>query len=81
MGIKQRSVTSAIEQAVSHPPHYTVGGLEVIDAIEAWNLDFHRGNVIKYVARAAHKGKELEDLKKAAWYLQRAIERLEVRNG
>ncbi len=62
---------------VNHPPHYTTGGVEVIDAIEAWKLCFHLGNVVKYVARAEHKGKQLEDLKKAPWYLNRKIEQLE----
>lgn len=62
---------------VDHPPHYTQGAIEVIEAIEDWALGFHEGNVVKYVARAQHKGKELEDLKKAAWYLQRRIEQLE----
>ena len=60
---------------VAHPHHYTFGGIEVIDAIEAWSLGFHLGNVVKYVARAAHKGNYLEDLRKARWYLQREIER------
>ncbi len=45
----------------------------MIDFIEAKTLGFHLGNVVKYVARAAHKGTELEDLKKARWYLERAI--------
>jgi hypothetical protein len=58
---------------VNHPSHYTRGGIETIDVIEAWNLDFHRGNVVKYLSRAQHKGTELQDLQKAAWYLQRAI--------
>ncbi|MCA9173062.1 MAG: DUF3310 domain-containing protein [Planctomycetales bacterium] len=60
---------------VARPHHYTFGGIEVIDAIEAWSLGFHLGNVVKYVARAAHKGNYLEDLRKARWYLQREIER------
>jgi len=60
-------------EKVNHPAHYNVGGIEVIDAIEAWDLGFHAGNVVKYVARAGHKGSELEDLKKAAWYLGRLI--------
>lgn len=64
---------------VNHPQHYNVGGIEVIDAIEAWQLGFHLGNVVKYVARAAHKGRALEDLKKARWYLDRAIAKLEQR--
>lgn len=63
---------------VDHPAHYNVGKIEVIDAIEDWQLGFHEGNVVKYVARAKHKGKELEDLKKAAWYLNRRIAELEA---
>lgn len=62
---------------INHPAHYTFGTIEVIDAIEAWGLGFHLGNVIKYVARAAHKGRMVEDLKKARWYLTRLIDRLE----
>ena len=62
---------------INHPQHYTFGSLEVIDAIEAWQLGFHLGNVVKYVARAAHKGRYLEDLKKARWYLEREIARSE----
>jgi hypothetical protein len=53
------------------------GQFEVIDVIEDWNLDFHLGNALKYIARAEHKGHALEDLKKARWYLNRKIERLE----
>jgi len=65
---------------VDHPKHY--GGdttYEVIKVLEAWKLDFHLGNVVKYVARAGKKSKEteLEDLKKAAWYLNKKIELLE----
>lgn len=66
-----------VPEAVDHPAHYNVGKIEVIDAIEDWQLGFHEGNVVKYVARAKHKGKELEDLKKAAWYLNRRIAELE----
>lgn len=62
---------------VDHPPHYNIGPIEVINAIEAWELGFHLGNVVKYVARAAHKGNQLADLKKARWYLDREIGRLE----
>jgi hypothetical protein len=68
------------ENNVDHPKHY--GGennpYEVIKVIEAWNLDkdFNLGNVIKYVARADHKGKNVEDLEKARWYLDRKIKRL-----
>lgn len=62
--------------AVNHPKHYTLG-IEVIDAIEAWGLGFHLGNCIKYIARADHKASRIEDLKKARWYLDRAIARAE----
>ena len=61
---------------VNHPPHYTFGKIEIIDAIEDWQLGFHEGNVVKYVARAKYKGHELEDLEKAAWYLKRKIEKM-----
>jgi len=58
---------------VNHPPHYTAGKIEVIDFIEDQKLSYHLGNVVKYVCRADHKGSRLEDLKKAAWYLNREI--------
>jgi hypothetical protein len=62
---------------VNHPPHYThlPGGVEVIDVAET--LGFCLGNVVKYVLRADHKGEPLEDLRKAAWYLAREIQRRE----
>lgn len=59
---------------VNHPAHYKTGGIETIDFIEAKKLDYNLGNVIKYVTRADHKGNKLEDLRKAQWYLTRAIE-------
>ena len=58
---------------VNNPSHYTKGGIETIDFIEAKNLGYHLGNVIKYVSRAEMKGGK-EDLLKAQWYLNRAIE-------
>jgi len=63
---------------VNHPSHYKTGGIETIDFIEAKELGYHLGNVIKYVTRAKHKGNELEDLKKAQWYLERAIMKLHI---
>ena len=66
-----------LHDPVEHPAHYTMGGIEVIDAIEAWSLGFHLGNVVKYVARSEHKGSQLEDLRKARWYLDREIQRLQ----
>lgn len=60
---------------VDHPSHYRRDtGIEAIDAIEAWGLGFNLGNVVKYIARAGHKGDALEDLEKARWYLSREIE-------
>lgn len=70
-----------MSDAVNHPAHYNVGKIEVIDALEEWNLDFHLGNAVKYIARAAHKGKFVEDLRKAAWYIQRRIELAERKQG
>jgi len=61
--------------AVHSPKHYTSGKYEVIDVIEDWDLNFRLANAIKYIARHKHKGKPLEDLKKAAWYLQREIDK------
>jgi len=61
---------------VNHPKHYNSGKIEVIDAIEDWGLGFNDGNVIKYVARHKHKGKPIEDLEKAKWYLERLIQQL-----
>lgn len=60
---------------INHPAHYTFSSIEVIDAIEAWRLPYHLGNVVKYVARAGHKGPALPDLQKARWYLDRYIAR------
>ena len=64
------------KEMVNHPSHYNQG-IEAIDYIESHKMNFNIGNVIKYVTRAKHKGTELEDLKKASWYLNREIERLE----
>lgn len=65
---------------VNHPAHY--GGAdntyEAIKVIEAWNLDFCLGNVVKYISRAGKKeGNSLiQDLEKAKWYLERRIQEL-----
>jgi len=61
---------------VNHPPHYTEGGFETIDFIEAKDLNYRLGNVVKYVSRAGRKldANPVEDLEKAAWYLNREIE-------
>ena len=70
------------KEMVNHPDHYQFGEnniYEAIKVIEAWDLDFHLGNTVKYISRAGKKGtdKELQDLKKALWYLERKIQNLE----
>ena len=59
--------------AVNHPPHYKVGGIETIDFIEAKKLGYNLGNVVKYLTRADHKGNRKQDLEKAKWYLEREL--------
>ena len=62
---------------VNHPVHYTAYvGIEVIQLTEQMN--FNRGNAVKYIARAGLKSydTEIQDLEKAAWYIQREIERV-----
>ena len=75
-----RTVPVAKEK-VNHPQHYNAGKIEVIDAICDWELDFIEGNVVKYITRAKHKGDELGDLKKARWYLDYLVKRLEKQNA
>ena len=64
-----------MKEAVNHPDHY--GGdtaYEAIKVIEAWDLGFHLGNVVKYISRSGKKTKNTnEDLKKAKWYLERYL--------
>lgn len=62
---------------VNHPSHYTQGKYETIDVIEDWQLEYHEANAIKYISRAKYKGKRVEDLKKARWYIDRKIKLLE----
>lgn len=64
---------------VNHPNHYTSGQIEVIDFIEDKELGFHLGNAVKYISRAGRKNpdKTVEDLRKAVWYINRQIQRLE----
>ena len=67
-----------MQEQVNHPSHY--GGVdnpyEAIKVIDAWNLDFCLGNVVKYISRAGKKGNNSaeQDLKKALWYLEHEIE-------
>ena len=68
-----------LKDSVNHPSHY--GGennpLEVINIIEHYDLNFNLGNVIKYCLRAGKKDKLIQELKKAQWYINREIQRLE----
>lgn len=61
---------------VNNPPHYKTGGIEVLDFIEAKDLNFRLGNVVKYVSRAGKKinSDPVQDLEKARFYLEREIE-------
>jgi hypothetical protein len=68
-----------MSDSVNRPAHYNSGKLEAIEVIEDWNLGFNLGNTVKYISRAGKKdpAKHLEDLKKAAWYLNREISNIE----
>lgn len=80
--MNDREVTVTISEPkrelVNHPLHY--GGsrnpYEAIKVIEAWELGFCLGNTIKYIARAGKKDSTLQELEKAAWYLNREIKNL-----
>lgn len=80
MPIKESNLRT---DSVDHPPHYIKGGIEAIDVIEAWELPFCLGNTIKYLCRLGWKNEDwsaeqvLIDLKKARWYLNREIQKLE----
>jgi hypothetical protein len=64
---------------INHPEHYGTGTYEAINVIDAWGVSFNLGNALKYICRAGKKSKRsrLDDLKKAAWYLNHEIETLE----
>ena len=66
----------AFVEQVNHPKHYTShpSGVECIEITE--HMSFNLGNAIKYIWRASLKGKEIEDLRKAKWYVDREIRRL-----
>ena len=71
-------------EKVNHPDHYGGEGnpYEAIKVIEAWDLNFHLGNVVKYISRAGKKSKNnVEDLKKAEWYLSRYVQFIQKRNN
>lgn len=70
-----------MSDAVKKPAHYHANGMEVIDVIEAFDLNFRLGNAVKYLLRAGKKGNAVEDLKKARQYIGREIARLEGKAG
>jgi hypothetical protein len=76
MFLVKSSPKNETEDNVNSPAHYVTGGIETIDYIEAKSLNYNLGNVVKYVSRSDYKGKKLEDLKKAQWYLNREISNL-----
>lgn len=63
--------------AIEKPAHYNQSSIQPVDVIENWRLGYHLGNVVKYVCRHQYKNNPVEDLKKASWYLEREIKRLE----
>jgi hypothetical protein len=71
------------KEMVNHPNHYEGENniYEAIKVIDAWELGFSLGNTVKYISRAGKKNsdKELEDLKKAKWYLDHHIKNLETK--
>lgn len=76
------SDTQAQTDRVNHPSHYTQGSIECIDAIEeqltaSEMRGYYKGNAVKYIWRERHKN-GVEDLKKARWYLDRLIAKLDA---
>jgi len=74
------------EDKVNHPRHYNVNwkgeqAIETFDYIRSWKMDYPESNIIKYVTRHPYKGKSLQDLKKARWYLDRLIQEVEAKEG
>lgn len=74
---QQARIAARERDVVNHPSHYTAhpSGIECITVTE--HMNFNRGNAVKYIWRAGEKGSEVEDLKKARWYIAREIARLE----
>lgn len=72
----REKLTPPGQGSTTTPSHYKGNGVEAIQVIEAFDLNFHLGNVVKYVLRADRKGNSpVEDLRKAQWYLEREISR------
>lgn len=75
----KQQIDKMYKEQVNHPDHYNSGSIEAIEVIEDWDLGFHLGNVVKYISRAGKKDQttEIQDLKKAAWYLNAKVKLLE----
>jgi len=77
----EKNIMSEQKEMVNHPDHY--GGAsnvyEAIKVIDAWGLDkdFYLGNAVKYLSRAGKKDNVVQDLKKAIWYIEKKIEKLQ----
>lgn len=69
--------TAANGETLLHQDYYSAGGIEPAEYIDAWNMNFNLGNVVKYVTRAGRKegAEDLDDLKKAANYINRELKR------
>jgi len=67
--------TKINDGVINHPEYYNTGKYEVISVIEDWELGFHLGNAVKYIARAGRKNRDeyIKDLEKAVWYINRLI--------
>lgn len=72
--------TLPVPSEVDHPAHYgsAADTYEAIKVIEAWGLGFHLGSAMKYISRYRSKGSPAEDLRKAAWYLNREADNIEL---
>jgi hypothetical protein len=60
---------------INHPEHYQSNGIEVIDIIDSFDLNFNLGNSIKYILRADKKGNKKQDLEKALWYINYELQK------
>lgn len=74
------SVQTVFSDNINHPAHYCKG-IECAAYIASHDMDFFQGNAVKYLTRFKHKGTALEDLKKARWYLDRLIEKENLKKG
>lgn len=73
-GERQAKAEIPQHDPVNHPSHYTSGGIEVIDFIEAKKFNYNLGNAVKYISRSGLKGNKKQDLEKAIWYLKRELD-------